>query len=243
MELSVSNLIHLEKMSLMGQLLSGIVHELYQPLNSMALICQSLLRKIRTGGPADENITGDLRDVLAHIERMSDMIDHMRFFSHKNTGGKSVVSDINTIIRRAILLTEHQCTTGNIHLLRELKENSLFVFCDSILLEQVILNLLSNAFYAVRNTKREKRYIRVRTKKKDKNKIVICYVCDNGTGIPAEYRYDIFTPFFTTKHPGEGTGLGLHLSKKIIEDHNGTINISSTPGEGTTVRVILPLAE
>jgi signal transduction histidine kinase len=114
--------------------------------------------------------------------------------------------------------------------------------CNPIRLEQVFMNLITNARIAVDGGGKENKTIEIRTYQVDNRKEVAAEVKDNGGGIPEDLRDKIFQPFFTTTDPGKGTGLGLSVSGKIVEEHKGRIELDSEEGKGSTFRVILPIA-
>ena len=127
---------------------------------------------------------------------------------------------------------------NNISIKFDINDKPIFIYADSISIEQVILNLLSNSRHALNNCKKEKKEVMVSVKE-EKDKVTLS-IQDNGDGIQEKYINKIFNPFFTTKEPGEGTGLGLSVSNKIIEEHNGKMTVDSKVGKYTRFNISFP---
>ena len=139
--------------------------------------------------------------------------------------------------------TKHQqLTNHNIKVVKQFESDLPQVLGDPIRLEQVAMNLITNARKAVDTSGNGNKTIEIKTYQ-DNGRHVIFEVSDNGVGIPPDKLKLIFEPFYTTREKGEGTGLGLSISNTIIEEHNGRIEVASRPGEETTFRVFLPLAQ
>lgn len=234
-------LVQSEKLSALGELTAGVAHELNQPLNGIKIISQSLLKDIERKELEEKDLEHDLNDVVNQVNKMAEIIDHMRIFTRRTEGVPSETIEINSVIKRAFIFLEQQLRNHNIEVVEDLGTELPKVVGDPIRLEQVFLNLISNARNAVEDDGKEKRRIEIKTYAT--NSSVVIGVKDNGDGIPEHIHEKIFQPFFTTKAPGKGTGLGLSVSSKIIEEHQGRMELDSTVGEGTSFRVILPAAE
>ena len=239
---ATTQLVQSEKMRALGDLTAGMAHELNQPLNGIKIICQSLLRDKERDRLEVEDLGQDLSDVVVQVNKMAEIIDHMRIYTRHPEGVPMKKIDMKTVIESPFKLLGQQLRNHNIEVTKELSPD-LPVMGDSIRLEQVFLNLITNARHAVESNGSESKKIELRAYKDDSRKAVVAEVLDNGAGVPEDLRGKIFQPFFTTKDPGEGTGLGLSVASKIIEEHKGKTELESQMGEGTAFRVILPVAE
>ena len=176
------------------------------------------------------------------MNRMAEIIDHMRVYSRHPEGMPMKKIDVRTVMENPFKLLGQQLQNHDVEVIKELSPD-LMVMGDPIRLEQVFLNLITNARNAIEGSGKESKRIELRAYKDDNRKAVIAEVIDNGLGVPEDLRGKIFHPFFTTKEPGKGTGLGLSVASKIIEEHQGEIELESQVGEGSAFRVILPVAE
>ena len=177
---------------------------------------------------------------------MAEIIDHMRIYTRHTEGEIRERFDLKNVIEGPFKLLDQKLRNHNIAVLREFDPELPMIVGDPIRLEQVFLNLINNARNALDECGRENKQIEIRTYKADDlspdngQSAVVAEVRDNGGGIPEHLRDKIFQPFFTTKESGKGTGLGLSVSHKIIEEHQGRIELESRVGKGTTFTVILP---
>ena len=248
LEEATVQLIQSEKLSALGELTAGVAHELNQPLNGIKIISQSILRDIEKNRFEEKDVGGDLNEIVGQVNKMAEIIDHMRIYSRNTEGGSEEMIDLNSVIKGPFKLLDQQLKTHNIEVVRELTPDLPKVKGDPIRLEQVFMNLITNARCALDSSEKENKRIEVKTYKTDnhrsapENPTVVVEVKDNGEGIPEHLKKKIFQPFFTTREPGKGTGLGLSVSSKIIEEHRGRIEMESKVSEGTTFRVILPVA-
>jgi PAS domain S-box-containing protein len=235
-------LVQSEKLSALGELTAGVAHELNQPLNGIKIISQSLLKDIEKGQFEEEELGQDLRDIVNQVDKMAEIIDHMRIFTRRSEGVPNEVIEVNSIVEGAFKFLGQQLRNHNIEVAEDLGSDLPKIVGDPIRLEQVFLNLISNARNAIEGGGKEKMRIDIRTYADNTNggSSVVIEVKDNGSGVPEHIREKIFQPFFTTNAPGTGTGLGLSVSSKIIEEHQGRIELKSEMGEGTTFRMILP---
>ncbi|MFC1715148.1 sensor histidine kinase, partial [Candidatus Poribacteria bacterium] len=216
--------------------------ELNQPLNGIKIICQSTLRDKEKNRLDVEDLEHDLGDVVEQVDRMAEIIDHMRVYARHPEGTPMKKIDVRTAMENPFKIIGQQLQNHNIEVTKELSPD-LLVIGDLIRLEQVFLNLITNARNAVESSRKENKRIELRAYKDDNRKAVIAEVMDNGIGVPEDLRGKIFQPFFTTREPGKGTGLGLSVASRIIEEHKGKIELESQVGEGAAFRVILPVAE
>jgi C4-dicarboxylate-specific signal transduction histidine kinase len=239
---STMQLIQAEKLIALGELTASVAHELKQPLNTIKIIGQSILRDIDKKRFDEQNAKDDLPEIILQVDRMSEIIDHMRVFTRRPIEAANEMVDLNGIIGDALKFVSQQLRDHNIEVIRDLDADLPKATGDSIRLEQVVINLINNARDAVEKSGTKEKRIEVRTGKDADGQAVWLEVKDNGLGIREDEKKKIFQPFFTTKEPGKGTGLGLSVSKKIIEEHKGTLAFSGNAGEGATFRFVLPVA-
>lgn len=260
-----TQLIQKEKMASLGELTAGIAHEIQNPLNfvnNFAEVSAELVAELREerskGVPADRELEAELLDDLdqnlgkihQHGQRAANIVRGMLEHSRQSTDARTLV-DINVLCEEYLRLAYHGLRAKDQTFNAELKTD---FACGLLLVEgvgadlgRVLLNLFNNAFYAVRQRGQagEVGYaptVEVSTQQVGQQ-IEIC-VRDNGTGIRPEVQQKIFQPFFTTKPPGEGTGLGLSLSHDIIaQGHGGSLRVESQMGQGSTFYVRLPALE
>lgn len=237
-------LIQNEKLKALGELTAGVAHELNQPLNTIKIICQSLLRDVEKNHLDLQSLPQDLKDVTGLVNRMAEIIDHMRVFTRRAESSSLEIFSIKQPIEGVFKLLGQQLAVHNIAVVQDLNPDLPNVKANQSKIEQVLMNLISNARSAVEEFREKDRRIElkayVRQNTKGTGQKVILEIKDNGGGIPEEIQKKVFEPFFTTKRPGKGTGLGLSVSKKIIEEYHGTLELESTPGEETIFRIVLP---
>lgn len=245
-------LIHAEKMASLGELTAGIAHEIQNPLNfvnNFSEVSSELITEIKeevNAGNLDEakEIASDLKEnlnkITHHGQRASDivkgMLDHSRA-----TDGKKESTDINKLADEYLRLAYHglraKDKSFNADFEANLDENMAKTKVVPQDIGRVLLNLINNAFHAVKDVENPK--VVITTKQEDKK--IIITVADNGTGIPNDIKEKIFQPFFTTKVTGEGTGLGLSLSYDIItKGHGGILALENDVEQGTVFKIELP---
>jgi two-component system NtrC family sensor kinase len=231
-----TQLVQSEKLAAVGQLVSGVAHELNNPLTSIAGLSEFLLEQKELG----KKDRGHLQVIQEQAERAGRIVRNLLTFARKGSAERVPV-DLNDVIRRTLALTAYDLKLKDVSVERELSGALPDVFGDRHGLQQVVLNLVTNAAQAVAENPRERpRDIVVSTWFDGQ---VHLRVADNGPGIPDEVAQSIFTPFFTTKEPGKGTGLGLSITYSIVESHGGQITLEPrTPRGGAAFRVDLPPA-
>jgi len=219
-----------EKLAAIGELVAGVAHELNNPLTGISTFAQLLL---------EDNLQGEQFESVSLIKREADraiaVIRDLLLFARK-TDARDVAVDINTIVKHTVRLRALASRSSGIEVHMKLDESNPKVRGDEQKLQQVLLNLLVNAEAAMQNA--EVRHLSITTQRK--KRIVHIIVSDTGHGMPPLVSERVFEPFFTTKPPGEGTGLGLSVSYGIIQAHDGTISVESTPDVGTTFTILLP---
>src|SRR6266566_855470 len=231
-----TQLVQSEKLAAVGQLVSGVAHELNNPLTSIAGLSEFLLEQKELG----KKDRGHLQVIQEQAERAGRIVRNLLTFARKGSAERVPV-DLNDVIRRTLSLTGYDLKLKDITVERELSGALPEVFGDRHGLQQVVLNLITNAAQAVAENPRERpREITVSTWFDGQ---VHLRVADTGPGIPDEVVQSVFTPFFTTKEPGKGTGLGLSITYSIVESHGGQIVLEPRgPRGGAAFRVDLPPA-
>ena len=217
-------LIQSEKLAAVGQLVSGVAHELNNPLTSIAGLSEFLQE--RPALPAAER--EHLRVIQEQADRAGRIVRNLLTFARKGSPGAGVV-DLNDILGRTALLVTYELHLRGIELIEERADGPLPVRGNRDELQQVLLNLVNNAVHAVRGLP-EGTPRRVTLGTGMEQGQVVVRVRDTGGGVPTELVPQLFTPFFTTKDPGEGTGLGLSLSYRIVESHGGRLSYQAVPG-------------
>ncbi|HEX5385821.1 MAG TPA: ATP-binding protein [Gemmatimonadales bacterium] len=226
-----------EKMALVGQLVSGVAHELNNPLTSIAGLAELLLEPNRLPEAPREH----LRVIHEQAERASRIVRNLLTFARKGTPEKTAV-DLNDVVARTSLLVAYELELRGIELDARLAPAPVLVLADRYELQQVLLNLLTNAVQAVSELApgRARRITLVTAGSDSRAEL---RVADTGPGVPAAHVPHLFTPFFTTKAPGHGTGLGLSLSYGLIESHGGRLDYGPAPEGGAEFVVTLPAHE
>ncbi|MBF0197373.1 MAG: response regulator [Planctomycetes bacterium] len=238
---STLNLIQNEKLSALGELSAGIAHELNQPLNGIKIITQCVQRDVAKGRLDEEDLSKDLSDTITQVNRMAELINHMRVFTRQTVGDTREPVELNQVVENSLKFTSQQLKTRNIEVVLKLDENLPYIQGNANQLEQVFLNLVTNARHAFENGEHKKKYFEILSLVNAQDNRVEVKVTDSAGGVPLEIQEKIFQPFFTTKEPGKGTGLGLSLSYKIIKEHGGTMILNSVVGEGSTFVLSFPI--
>ncbi len=229
-----SHLIQSEKLAAVGQLVSGVAHELNNPLTSIAGLSEFLLEQKELGAKD----RGHLRVIHEQADRAGRIVRNLLTFARKGPGEQAPV-DLNDVIQRTLLLMSYDLTLKDIAVEKDLGTLPP-VLGDRHALQQVLLNLLTNAAQAVvENPPDRRRVIQIATWFDDR---VRMKVADSGGGIADDALPHVFTPFFTTKEPGQGTGLGLSITYSIVEAHGGRIAVERPPEGGAVFLVDLPPA-
>jgi signal transduction histidine kinase/CheY-like chemotaxis protein len=238
-----SKLLQTEKMAALGQLVSGIAHELNNPLTSIQGYAQLLL-----GRRAGADQLADAKHICQEAERAGRIVKNLLLFARESKPERSSV-DMNEIVERTLALRSYEMKVENIHAELDLDPRLPAILADSSQMLQVVLNLVVNAEQALdqgyqqeseQELERGRAHgrIRIRTRRVSERKLAL-EVSDDGPGIPPEAISRIFDPFFTTKPVGAGTGLGLSIVYGIVREHGGEIRVESKRGHGATFVVEL----
>lgn len=226
-----------EKLAAIGELASGVAHELNQPLNHIAIICQYLEKTLDEEEMSKEALRGEVGMINDNVQRAVDVIRSMRDFSRKDTEKASPI-DVRMAIGNALKMFGSQLKSHGIKLIFRPPKEPVLAMGAMNRLSQVIINMITNARYAMDQLHEgKKKELEIKIQEGDSTIKIL--IKDTGAGIPKEIIPDIFTPFFTTKEPGEGTGLGLSISYQIIREFGGDIKAESEKGAGSTMKIIL----
>lgn len=221
-----------EKLSAIGELVSGVAHELNNPLTAVFGFAQLLLSEELPDEQKEE-----VRHIFTHAQRCKRIIDGLLKFARRHQAER-VRANLNEVVQSTVDLLGYQMRLGNVRVDPELDPTLPDSMMDSFQLQQVLINLLTNAQHAIGEAKRAG-VVKLRSRKVGER--LRLEVEDNGCGMPEHVLRRIFDPFFTTKGVGKGTGLGLSLSYGIVREHGGTLAASSRPGEGTLFTLELPI--
>lgn len=226
-------LLQSEKMAAIGQLVSGVAHELNNPLT--AIIGYSQLLGTHVAGKGTEYV----EKLLHQARRTQRIIQNLLSFARQHKPERHV-ADLNRVIDDALLLREYDLRTGNVNIVRQPEENLPPVFADTHQLEQVFLNIINNAYDAIHDQQgQQSGTLEVRTFSDGDS--VVAQFSDDGPGMAEPAR--VFDPFYTTKSVGKGTGLGLSICYGIVKEHGGEITAANRESGGAVFSVRLPIAQ
>ncbi|MDD5668593.1 MAG: ATP-binding protein [Candidatus Omnitrophica bacterium] len=227
-------LLHVTRVGKLAEFVSSLAHEINQPLTAILSYAQAAQRIL-------ENREPELHKILSYIinddQRAADVIQRLRVLLKKSAPEMKLL-DINVLINETIALIITDATVRNVALKIELKSDLPFVLGDRIQLQQVLLNLISNSFDALESSSHDAREILIRTSRKDTETIIV-EVMDSGCGIPAGNIPKLFSRFFTSKP--DGLGMGLSISRSIIEAHGGRLDGKNNPDRGATFYFTIPI--
>ena len=225
-----------EKLAAIGTLAAGVMHEINNPLATIAA-CAESLELAHEDAPPD--IAEGLRLVQSEVLRCKGIVDSLLDFSRPKSADKTLL-DVNAAIERTLFVLKHHTRFKKLQVKVDLDRSlGLVVRANEEQLVQVFMALLLNAMDAMQ----ERGTVALRTKWGDDARSVVAEIVDQGEGIRRADLPKIFEPFFTTKAPGRGTGLGLSICYAIIAEHGGRIEVDSAPGEGSVFRILFPRAD
>jgi two-component system NtrC family sensor kinase len=223
-----------DRLAAVGELVAGVAHEVNNPLSSISAFAQLLLR--------DGGLTAAQREsidvIRSETQRASHVVKDLLAFARRSEASREPL-DLNSLLSRTLRLRGYQLTSTKVQLETDLAPELPAVIGDARQLQQVFLNLVTNAIQAMAPLGGGMLFVTTRYEQPR----VVVEMRDTGPGIPDSARAHIFEPFFTTKGEGEGTGLGLSVSYGIVTAHGGTIEVATTSSAGTTFRVSLPAVE
>jgi signal transduction histidine kinase len=217
-----------EKMALIGQIAASVAHELNTPLSTVLLRAQLMQEQLKNNGDIS-----DLNVIESEALRCRGIIDSLLGFARRSERSTSR-TDVGSLVRESLSLVKNDLANKGISVTADYGEREAIIWADSNQIQQVVLNLVTNAADAMP----EGGHIEIKI---DLSRdLVEIRVIDDGLGMDQDVLKEAFEPFFTTKERGKGTGLGLPICQRIIEEHGGIIEIQSEPHDGTTVSVRLP---
>jgi len=218
-----------EKMVSIGRLASGVAHEINNPLSGITLCFENLV-ETGTDKAKKEKLIQAIRD--GH-QKIKYIVEHLLDFSRMTISERTAV-DINDLLTSVIIFIKYSAVKKNIEIVSDISDDIPLIMIDKNKMSQVFLNIMINAIYSMPDGGA------LTIKAEWKDNFCVVFIKDAGAGIPPDVVPYIFDPFFTTKDVGEGTGLGLSLSKGIVEQHGGTIEVESEIGAGSTFCIKLP---
>ncbi|MGW8301249.1 MAG: PAS domain S-box protein [Desulfobacterales bacterium] len=240
-------LIQASKMATLGEMATGVAHELNQPLSVIKTASQFFMKKISKKEKIEDDILVSMAEEIdAYVDRATKIINHMRQFGRKSDITLEKVQ-VNTVLKKALEILGQQLKVRGIEVILDLEDDLPLIMADSDRLEQVFINLLINARDAIddrwQSQPHQKGDKKIRLKTKSGPREIAIEVSDTGAGIPDPILERIFEPFFTTKKVGQGTGLGLSISYGIIKDCKGSIQAVARKDGGAGFIIKFPIAE
>jgi len=230
-------LVHVARLSTMGEMSTGIAHELNQPLSAIANFANGCARRLRLDVGGKEELLSALSQIASQASRAAEIIKRLRSLVTRQYRVRSEV-DLNHLVTEVCALLAHDLRKQQLTVETRLHPGPLMVYVDSVQIEQALINLVRNALDAMKSVSPLERRLVIRTTQGPSGTARVA-VRDRGTGIAPEDMEHLFDAFFTTKETG--MGMGLAITQTIIEDHHGKILAESCPGEGSTFTIELPL--
>ncbi|MGZ5012227.1 MAG: PAS domain-containing sensor histidine kinase, partial [Methylobacter sp.] len=235
----LDELAHVTRLGLMGEMASGIAHEVNQPLSAISSYTQVSLNLIDSEHPDLARLTEILHKTQQQALRAGRIIHRMREFVKSHSKHRSA-ADINALIHDTVGLCIADLKQNGIRLAFELGHNLPPVYVDHVQIEQVLINLLRNSIDALKNLPpKQQRQVSIQSRLTVNNDNIQVRVKDNGAGLDKDQQQKVLTPFYTTK--ADGMGMGLSISRSLIEAHDGTLHFNSQPGKGTTFYFTIPI--
>ena len=234
-----SELTHAHRLSLMGEMASGLAHELNQPLTAIRLYAKGCVRRLKSGDGTPEEILDAMNQLSAQVLRAGEILGWIRGFVKKRPPQTTTV-DVNALIREAVDLLSYERRTQDISIELALSQPLPSVQADKIEIQQIILNLVRNSMEAMSEGGRQPARLAISTALGAEGKVEVA-VADNGHGMSPAVLAQAFDSFFTTKP--QGMGLGLAISRSMVEAHGGQLWATSQEGVGTAVRFSLRIAK
>ncbi len=235
------NLMHAERLGGIGQLASCVVHDIHNPLMVIQLYTEMLLQdssRYMVPESSDE-VEEYLHQMQKASEKIQKLLNHLRNFSRKQSEVKETAK-VNDLIGDALFMVMNKIINQGIRVERENEDKDYSTYGARIQLEQVLMNIISNACDAMKASDEKSLKISISKEKLNQNNYIKCAITDSGCGIPQGSIDKVFSSFYTTKKMGEGTGIGLSICNDIIESHEGKIQVESEFGVGTTFIVLFP---
>jgi len=242
-------LLHASRLASVGELASCIVHDIANPLAVIKLSGELLQAELAQLQSTDADRPGSLRDSLAVVEKAADkiqkLIDHLRNLA-RGSDAKPELVDLRQSMEDALFMVKNKIQKRSVRIRQNFPATPCFVVGHGTQLEQVFMNLVSNACDAMQGVTQPEVSLEIRPGSEtdaEGRQLWECIVVDNGVGIHPEDKDRVFNAFFTTKPKSEGTGLGLAIVHSIVRNHGGDIQMTSELNRGTTFRIFLPVAD
>ena len=231
-----NELVHVTRLSNMGEMATGIAHELNQPLSAIVNFANGCARRLRLDIGGKEELLHALGQISAQASRAGEIIKRLRSMVSRRQPVREIV-DLNVLARETCSLISHDLRRQELAIERRLSKRELWVRVDPIQIEQVLINLLRNALDALAELPPSERRLIIESGVQPDGMVYVS-VQDNGSGIPGKAMEHLFDPFFSTKE--SGMGMGLAISQTIMTNHRGKISADSRPGNGSTFTIELP---
>lgn len=231
-----NELVHVTRLSNMGEMATGIAHELNQPLSAIVNFANGCARRLRMDIGGKDELLHALGQISAQASRAGEIIKRLRGMVSRRQPVREVV-DLNVLARETCSLISHELKRQQLAIDRRLSDHALWVRVDSVQIEQVLINLLRNALDALTDTPPSERRLIIESGVQSDGMVYVS-VQDNGSGISHKAMEHLFDPFFSTKE--SGMGMGLAISQTIMNNHHGKIRADSWPGKGSTLTIELP---
>jgi len=233
----LSELAHMARLTTMGEMATGLAHELNQPLSAIVNYIEASMRLLRRTGEPAVNVLEAMENAAAEAQRAGNILHHMTSFL-RPAGPQKTSVDLNALVHEALAVAARILRLNEIQLICELADGLPAVLADRIQIEQVVLNLIRNAMEAMQQTPSAQRRLTIKTERADES-ILRVSVSDAGIGLPAEAESRLFRPFFTTK--AAGMGMGLAISRTILTAHGGVLEARPNTPRGAVFTFTLPI--
>ncbi len=224
------------KMASLGQIATGIAHEINQPLTFIKIALESTARDVENQSLNIPELLEDINESQKQIRRITLIIDHLRTFGRNSSDEQDLVN-MPEALDSALILFKQKIKAGGVELRITGADNLPLVYANISKLEQVFTNLIQNSMDALEDVDKG----RIEVDFQSQGRQLVTRFIDNGQGMGPEVREKVFEPFFSTKETGRGTGLGLSIIYGIVSELNGTIDCESAPGQGCTFTITLPI--
>jgi signal transduction histidine kinase len=230
-----ADLAHINRVTTMGELTASLAHEIKQPITAAVINARTCLRWLERDDPDMAEAREAASRLVRDVTRAADIISRVGFLFKKGAPQHELV-DVNELIREMIVLLRNEAARYSISIRSELAEDVPRVMADRVHLQQVLMNLMLNGIEAMRDMGAA-RELTINSRQAEDSQLLIS-ICDTGVGLPAKQADQIFNAFFTTK--AQGTGMGLSISRSIVESHGGRLWATANAGPGATFHLTLP---
>jgi two-component system, NtrC family, sensor kinase len=235
-------ILHNSKLAALGELSATIVHDVRGPLTTIQLTCEDIKDEFKKSNRlTEETLNSHLSQIERACHKINKLVDHVRNYSRKDEGEREENKSIMELIENSLFLVKQKIRNHNIKVSIKIDEKltGTEIRCFPNKFEQILMNLMSNACDAMKQSEEKELSVRAIMEKN----FLLLSVSDTGSGIPEEIKPKIFDSFYTTKPNGEGTGLGLSIVKNIVVEHSGEILLDSIVGKGSTFTIKLPASK